>query len=115
EMFVVLKAESDAPTAYRGFMRFGTNVYGSNYPWTSKMIQDDFGTSTQNLVGDPMQPLDAYHLYDTSSRSSEWMARINGQTIFRNPANSVSFPTIPWLGKMNFGQFFAGDFAEIIV
>jgi hypothetical protein len=65
------------------------------------------------LVGDPPQTLDQFHLYETSSKAGEWIARLNGFLQFRSLTNTVAFSSPMRVGGN--GYYFAGDIAEIMV
>jgi hypothetical protein len=95
-------------------MQFGTTGY-THYPFNNQAIYDDFGSNAQYQVGDPPQPLDQYHLYETSAKAGEWMARLNCFLQFRSLTNTVAFTNPVRIGRQASGYHFAGDIAEIMV
>jgi len=115
ELYVVIKATDDTPSAGRGFTRFGNSGQNTHYPWSDGVIYDDFGSNVRKTVGNPAQPLNEFHLYNTLSKAGEWKARINGLVVFATTNNSVSFFTAPTLGKSSGDTvYFSGDMAEIV-
>lgn len=117
EAFVVLKSTKSQP---------GPNtlwLMGDDYIWTPSMYpQDDgtiyetFGARTQTLTGKPSQALDQFHLYNVSSKASEFVTRINGREHFRKASNTVFFPSAPMLGGGVYGNHrFKGDIAEVLI
>ena len=114
EAFFVLKA-ADEVASSRPLGTFGTSGGIPGYPDNLGRIRDDFGRSN-NLVtiADPAQPLTEYHMYDVSSASNDWSARINGQTVYSTNVNAVQFPATPVLGLFS-GSPFKGDIAEVLV
>jgi hypothetical protein len=117
ELFVVLKTEGDQ-NAPHGFMRFsaGGNSGGPGtdilYPYQGQ-IYDAFGSTSVKLVGSPNQPLTEYHLYNATSKSNEWSARINGKLQYRTSSNTVGFTATPTIGALYYS--FQGKIAEILV
>jgi len=100
EAFVVLKAAADTPTTARGLWTFGGYGYVTgNYPNTSGTIVDDFGTyNTLQAVGNPVQPLDQYHLYEAAAQSGSWMAWVNGVLQCSSTYNNYGIRGTPTLG-----------------
>jgi probable HAF family extracellular repeat protein len=116
EAFVVLKAQSDVPTVNRALWKFGTHPSPSNlkYPATDGTIADDFGNSSAYSMGDPAQPLNFAHIYNVTTKSGEWLARLNGVVQLISTANTVAFSTAPTLGYSG-SSYFQGDIAEVMV
>ncbi len=116
EMFVVLKAGVVPSDRSRIPWSLGGS-FGSAYP-AGSTLYDDFGSTSQWTLGVPGQNITAYHLYNATSRLNEWIARINGLTLFQSSTNTVSFRSDPMLGRTpQFANnyFFDGDIAEMIV
>ncbi len=110
ELFVVLKSQGDQ-NAPHDFMRFGTPGSGL-YPYQGR-ISDQFGSTTEKVVGTPAMSLTNYHLYNATSQPGQWTARINGSIQYTTTDNTVAFTTTPTIGGTFYG--FQGYMAEIIV
>jgi alpha-tubulin suppressor-like RCC1 family protein len=110
ELFVVLKSQGDQ-NAPHDFMRFGTPGSGL-YPYQGQ-IQDQFGSTTTKQVGYPPMPLTNYHVYNATSQSGQWTARLNGSVQYTTTDNTVAFTNAPTIGGTFYG--FQGFMAEIIV
>ena len=117
EIFVVLKTDVDPPTGSNGLWYFANhqNGWGMWYPWRDGWIQDGWGSVARYIVGDPSQALDQYHIYNVSSQSGEWVARINGLSQYQSSDNSVTFASAPLIGRNSENQNFRGDIAEVII
>jgi hypothetical protein len=114
EALIVLKAAVDTPTASRGLLIMGGYGNGTIYPTSSGgVIQDDFGSTVMNTVGNPAQPLDQFHLYDVSGKAGDWAARINGAQQYSTTNNTYGYSSSPILGS-GAGNF-AGEVAEVLV
>jgi YD repeat-containing protein len=116
EMFVLLKARVVPGDRSRVPWSFGLSD-GSVYPGGSKLY-DDFGSATQWDLGAPTQDLTGYHVYNASSQTDEWIARLDGGLLFRSGVNTVGFRTNPMLGRtpqFSDNYFFDGDIAEVLV
>jgi probable HAF family extracellular repeat protein len=116
EAFVVLKAQSDAPSVNRVLWKFGTHPSPSNlkYPATDGTIADDFGSSSAYAMGDPAQTLGSAHIYNVTTKSGEWIARLNGVVQLISTANTVAFSSAPNLGYSG-SAYFQGDIAEVMI
>jgi hypothetical protein len=110
EIFVVLKASNDVPSANKSLWQTGTTT-SSYYPNSSGQLAEDFGSSSARAFWDPFQPLNEFHMYNVSAKSGEWINRINGIIFFSATNNTVAFTTSPKLGKSSF--YFLGDVAEL--
>jgi hypothetical protein len=113
EALFVLKADVDVPGGNRGLGYFGTN--NTYYPLSSGNIQESFGSTngTRN-IGNPVQPLDQFHIYDVLSAPSAWAARLNGVLQYQATTNAVIFPSAPRLGSANGSSPWDGDLAEVL-
>jgi len=117
ELFVVLRTEGDSNPPH-GFMRFGSGGTSSGagtdilYPYQGQ-IYDAFGSTAVKLVGTPPIPLTQYHLYNASSQTGEWTARLNASVQYTTTTNTVGFTTTPTIGALYYA--FQGYMAEIIV
>lgn len=115
EIFLVLKTQEDTPSQSSGLMFLG-NGYESYYPfYADGQIYENFGSTVRYSVGNPSQPLDAYHIFDVSSQSGEWVAQINGILQYRTLINTVYFPSNPLLGHNSLYAAFLGDIAEVLI
>jgi fibronectin type 3 domain-containing protein len=84
------------------------------YPAADGTISDDFGSANDNYMGEPVQPVSQYHVYEVTSQSNYWAAWINGELQYATTNNTVAFNQSPsTLGSDLF--HFAGDIAEILV
>jgi len=111
EAFVVLKASAVGhPLWY-----FGVNS-SSIYNASDSSITEGFGGTSGQYIGISTQPLNQFHLYNVSAATNLWVARINGQLMYRNNVNT--FPAqgldIGWGGPGGAG-FFSGDIAEVLI
>ena len=114
ELFLVLKGDQDLPLQAYGLMSFGSG-YESYYPYIDGVIYENFGSTVRYTVGNPSQPLDAYHIFNVSSQTGDWEARINGILQYQTLVNTVYFPSSPVLGHNSLYGAFSGDIAEIII
>jgi alpha-tubulin suppressor-like RCC1 family protein len=96
---------------------------GDDYAWTpslypdnSGVIYETFGTRSQKMIGKTAQNLAEPHLYNVSSKTNEFVTRINGNELFRTDSNTAYFPAGPMLGGGVYSQHrFGGDVAEVII
>lgn len=84
---------------------------------TDGLQWDDFGSSTYKQFGSPeLTTLQSYHIHNTSSKTGEWIQRVNGVQLYSSPTNTVAFRTTPSIGyRLAFGHYLQGDIAEIIL
>ena len=116
EIFVMVKADQDPPSVGGRMMDFGGDGTGVAYPWTDGVLCDNFGRTPYCIVGNLAQDLSQWHLYNASSKSGEWAARLDGLTQFFTATNSVAFTTNPVLGRSSsIADYFRGNIAEIII
>src|SRR5882724_2120448 len=117
EVFVVLKSPGPTQGTDVLWMMGDDYVWGpSMYPAGDGTINETFGTRNRKTTGKPSQALDQFHLYNVSSKSNEFVTRINGREHFRTSDNTVFFPANPLLGAGLYGDHrFRGDIAEIVV
>jgi hypothetical protein len=87
----------------------------SYYPWRDGQVYENFGSTVRYTLGNPSQALDQYHIYDASSQSGAWAARINGLLQFQTAGSQVYFPSAPLIGRNSSVYNFVGDIAEIII
>jgi alpha-tubulin suppressor-like RCC1 family protein len=117
ELFVVLRTEGD-PNPPHGFMRFGSGGGSTGggtdilYPYQGQ-IYDAFGSTTVKVVGTPPPPVTQYHLYNASSKTGEWTARINQQLQYTTSNNIPGFTTTPTIGALYYS--FYGYISEIVI
>lgn len=100
EVFAVLKANADPPGPMNrtGLWYLGTNSNNSHYVWTDGAIYDSFGSNARYAVGNPTPPLTQFNILDISSQTNEWIARLNGTTLFSTGSNTVAWPSAPRFG-----------------
>jgi hypothetical protein len=112
EVFVVLKATSATPSAPRGLWRLGAS--GGEYPNTDGNVYECFGSTAQTNVGRPASGVGQFSLYNVSAQSGQFVARIDGVTLFSSATNTVTFSGSPAVG--NNGTYgFDGQIAEVII
>ncbi len=110
EVIVLLKSTATGV----GLWQFGTGPYGASYPWTDG-VNDDFGRSSQFAQGLPPQSITSYRIYNVSSELGLWRSWVDGVQFYKSTSNTVAFTSAPTLGKNNFGSYFSGDIAEILI
>jgi chitodextrinase len=113
EMFIVARLQ-DFSNPYNGLAHFGTGyatVYAEDAVW------DDFGTSALSpYTGFPTAQLTQPHLYDSSiTAEGESVLRFNGVEVGRRSGQVVLFSAYPEIGADQYGEFFKGEIAEVIV
>jgi len=113
EAFVVIKALADSPGVTRVLWNFGAGP--TYYSYSDNTIMDAFGSTSFQVVGDPAQPLDQFHIYDSTASAGAWAARLNGILLYSGTNNTVSFGSNPTLGTYFGGNYFGGDIAEILI
>ena len=113
EAFVVLRAATNRPASSRSLWQLGSANLG-RYPQTDGTISDDFGSSAVKNMGVPAQSLTEGHLYNVTSRTGEWIARINGTIQYATTNNTAGWFSTFYLGRGYYG-FFDGDIAEVLI
>lgn len=115
EIFYVLR--NDVDNGYNGFSSFGTASWPTNnahYGYYGT-IYDDFGSTVRYTVGDPPGLLSDWHIYNVSTAPNEWIARLDGTTLYSAGSNTVGFTAYPALGMSSSGIFLNGEVAEVLV
>lgn len=113
EIFIVVQAASANPSNAPGLFQFG-NSTGGCYPNDSGAITENFGSTTMYTLGAPPSGIAQYSIYDVSSQSGQWSARLDGLTLLNSTSNTVAFGSSPHLGH-NSSTGFNGEVAEVIV
>jgi probable HAF family extracellular repeat protein len=113
EMFVVLRATTNLPSATKNAWAFGSNSKHGYYPDTSGNIKDDFASTNQNSLGIPAQSITQFVLYDATGNNTNWAGRINGLVLASTSVNTFGYSTAPKLGASS--AAFAGDMSEIMI
>jgi len=93
EAFVVLKPDGSSSGP---LWTLSTNYSATAYNTTG--ISDNFGRPSLTAVGSSTA-LAGFHVYDVSSRSNDWVARVNGTILAWNSNATVKFPTALALGR----------------
>jgi hypothetical protein len=115
EAFAVVKVTQDPATGdHQALWSFGSANGNESYPDSKEGIRDSFGSQLQQWLGMPVQPLTNYHIYDVSTVTNDWAARVNAVLIYETNNNPVGFRSDPKLGY-NGNGYFAGELAEILV
>lgn len=116
-MYAVLKIDNDPPTnaTRTGFLTFdGDSSLVAHYPYTDSKVYADFATTARKTVGIPSPSLASAHLLNFDSAASLWTCRINGTQIYATTTNTVGISSATnYIGKS--GNYFDGDFAEILI
>ena len=114
EIFVVVKAETNEPSAPRGLWRLSPQT--TYYPKTDGTISDSVGTGDLIETGDQSQPLDQPHIYNVLTKPGEWTSRINGVVHFSRNSNTPQFiSSAVRLGLSDSANYFAGHIAEVLL
>ena len=114
EVFVVVRTD-DLVSSHNGLWEIGTHTVPTHYPDTDGYIYDDFGSSTSRGPISTTQALDQFHVYNVSSSSGQWTARIAGTVVEDDTgANVVAFAAAPKLGVSG-SDYFSGEIAEVVV
>jgi hypothetical protein len=67
-------------------------------------------------VGNPVQPLDQFHVYEVASQTNYWAAWINEELQVSSSSNTYNYNTNSTLGGSLYEySFFSGDIAEVLV
>lgn len=114
EVFLVWKGPAVSAGNY-GIWNLGTSSSSPSFPSSSGVLSESFGSDTTRILGIPAASITNFHLYNVSSRNSEWITRFNGEARFQTSSNSVGFPASPFFGKTSGTRFLKGDVAEILV
>ena len=118
EEFVVLRAATNLPSANMPLWDMGNGGgYAPGYPASSGQIVDDFGSSLDNTVGVPSQPLNQYGVYEVAGRNGDWTAWLNAVMLAELPGNTYAYYNNANVlgGVPGWGHYFAGDIAEVLV
>ena len=128
EALVVLKSTTP-PGGHGSLWTFGNSTFilGSptyaptGYPDIDGVtISDNFGSTNLYFMGQPVQPITNYIVYEVSSQTNNWAAWINGLLQYQTTSNTVSFGSQALsLGTdirvSSYGWNFEGDIAEVLV
>jgi hypothetical protein len=117
EVFVVLKSTGTLVDVNALWMIGDDSIWNpSMYPASDGTIYENFGTRNQKPTGQPSLPLNQFNLYNVSSKTGEFVTRLNGREHFRTSSNTVFFPSAPLLGGGVYGRHrFGGDVAELLI
>ncbi len=114
EAFVVTYISSDPPSDSNktGLWDFGNASLGTNYPYTDGDLYEDFGMSSRPgpfNIGN----LNQWRVYNVKSAANSWEARLDASVITSSTTNTVSFPSLPELGRSQ-TYYMDGYIAEFI-
>jgi probable HAF family extracellular repeat protein len=117
DAFVVTKATADVPSVPGRIWDLGLVSAPAAYPSSDGMIYESTGSTTGYIVGDPAVSLTNVLMMNVSSKSNEWVARLNGSQLLRSTTNTVSWDTTPCLGGSDVytANCYAGDIAEVLI
>lgn len=117
EVFIAGIRDADPPTdPTSGFWFYGTQSGVDNHvPYADGSIYDGWGTSVRKTVGNPASSLASKFLYNISTASGAWTARLNGTQIYTTATNTVGFRTAPILGKSEGAYFYKGKFGGMLL
>ncbi len=116
EVFLAVKIDTDPPAAgaQSGLWTFGSTSDSSHFPFTDGVVYDGFGSTTRQVVGNPGPALTSWHIYNVTTTSSEWTARLDNSQLFTTATNTVGFTAAPALGFGGVAQL-DGDIGELLV
>jgi len=114
EVFIAGIRDADPPTdPTSGFWFYGSQSGVDNHvPYMDGNIYDAWGSTARKTVGNPTPSLASKFLYNISSASGAWTARLNGTQIFTTATNTVGFRTAPLLGKSEGAYYYKGKFGS---
>jgi len=114
EVFIAGIRDADPPTApTSGFWFYGSQSGVDNHvPYADGNIYDTWGATARKTVGNPASSLASKFLYNISTASGAWTARLNGTQIFTTATNTVGFRTAPLLGKSEGAYYYKGKFGS---
>lgn len=124
EIFIVIKPDTYPPSAFTsGIWNFGPNsTPASHYSWTTGGIYESFGTATRQDEIAPGMSLAAWRVYNVTTSSTGWAARLDGTILRSLGSNTVAWPTTARIGGVlqtdttsNSYIWFDGDIAEVIL
>lgn len=121
-VFVVLATDVDPSASYstsaNPIQHCGTTVDVGHYKWTDdSKIYDAFGTSSRKTVGTTSTNITSWHIYDVTSISGGWDARLNGERLYSTSSNTVGFNGSydPVIGRnISEAYNYSGRLAEVI-
>lgn len=118
-LFIVERVQNDpalAPATCIGAWGVGGTGSDRNtlWPFTDGNIHDSFGTDVRRNTGNPSVSLTSWRLYEVLSKPGEWTSWIDGTQHFTTASNTVTFSSIPLLGRDTGGNHFLGDLHEIL-
>jgi len=104
EIFIAVKVDSDPPptTARTGLWDISTSTEGfpdTHFPYTDNSIYDGAFSTIRKNAGNPTPSMTSPIIYNVSSATNSWTARINGSVQHTTGTNTVGFPSAPLLGK----------------
>lgn len=120
EAFIVVKiGQADPPPSGSGtgLWHYGSDPQATHYPYSDGNVYDNFGTNSRKGLGNPTPALDAFRLYNVTTKSGGWTARIDGTQVYTTASNTVGFRSSCELGSglSGSGPAFIGDVAEVII
>jgi hypothetical protein len=120
EVFLVGKLDNDPPASLSkaGVWYFGMDISSySELPGTDGVIRDRFGSTVLHDTGyNTGGTLASPFLYNVSTRSGDWTARLNGTQIYSTPTNVVGWSGAHFLGS-SFGlsNYFDGLMSRVLI
>ena len=101
EIFIVRKLDADPPeTGVGGTWLFGTSGENTHNPYpATRVIYDDFGSTTRKTTVAPESNLSDWHIYSAYSAANSWGNFLNGTQLFETTTNSVAFSTAAKMGQ----------------
>ena len=124
EIFIVVKTTADPNANHNrtGLWNMGpTTQPPTHYPWTDNQIYESFGTTDRVTVGD-MERLNTWRVYNVSSATNDWKARLDTVVVKTDTTNAVAWPVNPRIGgslsgdnSAGFTAHLDGDVAEVLI
>ena len=116
EAFMVLKADNDPGVGTTmGLWEFPRNDDNTAYPYTDGVVYDGFMTTARKTLGNPSTDLETWHVYNSTSQASNYVARFNGTVLFSTAANTVKTTGARILGGGSSIYAWYGYIAELII
>jgi hypothetical protein len=119
EAFVMIRVEVDPPVvaANIGIWCIQTITNNSNYPATTGIIWDGFGSTTRRTTVNPTEDLTQWNVYSAGSAPNNWNNWLNHRLLYHDGVNVVGVnPALGLtLGKSSTTYYTDGEMAEFVI
>lgn len=117
-MFLVLRSLYDNTTDAEGFplqpSSDATSLAG-HYPYLDGNIYSSWGTTQRLTVGNPVTPLNGFHILSIHSANQDYRVYVNNVLIGGRYLNAVSFPAAPFIGNNAVDFAWSGFVCEVVI